>query len=124
MSDDIGKLVQITAKFTTSGRCQQCNKRVKRAKTFTARTLNDLVDQAAMYNRRKQFYCKTHKPAVAEPEHIINFERANDEELVVWLDGQELASANHDDHGWAGMEALEQAMRTTATRLGWKVLES
>lgn len=44
---------------------------------------------------------------------IIEYD--SDESLIV-LDerGKELASANHDDHGWAGMTMLRDAVREIA----------
>lgn len=32
----------------------------------------------------------------------------DDEHLVVKLGGREVASANHDEHGWSGMEAVQR----------------
>lgn len=43
------------------------------------------------------------------PGRELEFRRPDDEHLEVWIDGQEVASASHDGHGWAGMELLEKA---------------
>lgn len=32
----------------------------------------------------------------------------DDDHLVITLGGQEVAAANHDEHGWSGMEAVQQ----------------
>lgn len=43
----------------------------------------------------------------------------DDEHLVITLGGEEVAAANHDEHGWAGMEAVQ----TTAEAVHKAILE-
>ncbi|RKR92675.1 hypothetical protein BDK92_7152 [Micromonospora pisi] len=38
----------------------------------------------------------------------VTIERPNDEAIEVWVDGALVASANYDEHGWSGMEAVEK----------------
>lgn len=48
----------------------------------------------------------------------IRIERMDDEHVVVFADRTrgpiEIAYANHDEHGWAGMDMLERAAREFA----------
>lgn len=45
-------------------------------------------------------------PWPGAPELVCDYPE-NDEHLVITLGGQEVASASHDEHGWAGMEAVQ-----------------
>jgi hypothetical protein len=45
--------------------------------------------------------------ASAGPGRELEIRQPDDEHLEVWIGGQEVASANHDTHGWAGMEAVQ-----------------
>jgi len=44
-------------------------------------------------------------------------------EIVLLRNGEEfeIATTNHDEHGWAGMEAVEDAVRRTAAAIGIEV---
>lgn len=44
--------------------------------------------------------------------------RREDERLEVLVNGEEVATANHDDHGWSGMDAVESATLAVARALG------
>ena len=48
----------------------------------------------------------------------LKFDRPDDDTLVVLLDGVEVASANHDEHGWSGIDLLEKAALTLGKALG------
>lgn len=43
--------------------------------------------------------------------------KSDDENLTVFLNGKEIASANHDTDGWAGMEAIEELVTKIAKAL-------
>ena len=42
----------------------------------------------------------------------------NDEAVDILLDGDELISVNHDEHGWDGMQVALDLSRTFARKLG------
>lgn len=54
-------------------------------------------------------------------KHVIKFIREDDEQLVIELDGQYVGGANHDEHGWSGMDAVEDAVTAIAKQLKWSV---
>jgi hypothetical protein len=41
------------------------------------------------------------------PAQALEIRQPDDEHLEVWIGGHEVASANHDDHGWSGMAAVQ-----------------
>lgn len=43
----------------------------------------------------------------------LKIENPDDRHLIVTVGGQEVASANHDEEGWSGMAAVEDAARAT-----------
>lgn len=45
------------------------------------------------------------------PSVELEVERPDDETLTVKVGGELIAGANHDDHGWAGMDLLETTAR-------------
>lgn len=45
------------------------------------------------------------------PSVELEIERPDDETLTVKVGGELIAGANHDDHGWAGMDLLETTAR-------------
>jgi hypothetical protein len=51
----------------------------------------------------------------------VTFEWPDDETLAVLVDGQRVASACHDEHGWAGIEAVTTAVVAVAKALGAEV---
>ncbi|MEV4197038.1 hypothetical protein [Micromonospora globbae] len=51
----------------------------------------------------------------------VTIERPDDEEIEVHVDGQVVASANHDDHGWSGMDAVERTALAVARACGARV---
>ncbi|MCX5066928.1 hypothetical protein OOJ91_13835 [Micromonospora lupini] len=48
----------------------------------------------------------------------ITIERPDDEVLEVHVDGQLVATANHDEHGWSGMDAVEKTAIAVARACG------
>lgn len=48
----------------------------------------------------------------------VKITRPNDEQLVVRVNGREVASANHDEHGWSGMDAVESTAVAIARACG------
>ena len=48
----------------------------------------------------------------------ITLVNTDDENLVIKLNGKEIARFNHDEHGWAGMESAESLVTTLAEKLG------
>ncbi|MFG3709496.1 hypothetical protein [Micromonospora sp. NPDC047730] len=55
-------------------------------------------------------------PARSGPR--ISIERPDDERIQVHINGQEVASANHDEHGWSGMDAIERTALAVARACG------
>ena len=45
--------------------------------------------------------------ASAGPGQELEIRQPDDEHLEVWIGGREVASANHDEHGWSGMAAVQ-----------------
>jgi hypothetical protein len=58
--------------------------------------------------------------ATGGPGQELEVERPDDETVIVKVGGQLVAGANHDDHGWAGMDLLE----TTARNVHRAVIEA
>lgn len=54
----------------------------------------------------------------------LTLHKPDEEHLTILLDGAEVGSANHDSHGWSGMDAVENLATNLATRLGWDVAET
>ena len=53
----------------------------------------------------------------------IYIRRPDDERMVVYVDRKEIIAANHDEHGWSGMDAIEQTVRKLGKALGVEVVE-
>ena len=54
---------------------------------------------------------------IHQPDH--------DEELLeIYLGDVQIASANHDEEGWAGMEAIEDVAVKMADELGLKIIRT
>jgi hypothetical protein len=51
----------------------------------------------------------------------LTITRPDDDHLIVEIGGEEVASANHDEHGWSGMEAVEQTALAVAKAAGLEV---
>lgn len=49
--------------------------------------------------------------ATGGPGQELEIDRPDDETVIVKVGGQLVAGANHDDHGWAGMDLLETTAR-------------
>ena len=49
--------------------------------------------------------------------------RDGEEHVEFYLDGKFLTHVDHDNHGWIGMETVEEALLECANRLKWKVEE-
>jgi len=47
-------------------------------------------------------------------EHVLTIYHQNEEEVEYLLDGTPIGSANHDQHGWAGMELADQLVANFA----------
>jgi len=52
---------------------------------------------------------------------VLLIESEDDEVTTFWLNGTEISSVNYDDHGWAGMQAVENALVSMAFALNVKV---
>lgn len=50
----------------------------------------------------------------------------DDEACAIYLDDDprvvEIATVNHDEHGWDGMRAVIYAMKTTARACDWEIV--
>lgn len=51
-------------------------------------------------------------------EATISLESDNDEHVSVVLDGEEVIEANHDEHGWKGMDLIVTAAKKIADATG------
>lgn len=51
----------------------------------------------------------------------VTVSRANDEQVEILVDGKVVASANYDEHGWSGMDAVVAAACAVARALGGEV---
>lgn len=56
-------------------------------------------------------------------KHNLHFHHLNEESFDILLDGVEIGSANHDNDGWAGMQAIKDVVTAMAHRLGVEVTE-
>lgn len=54
----------------------------------------------------------------------ITLRRTDDEHLDIEVNGNVVASANHDEHGWSGMDAVEKTARAIAEAAGISVEET
>ena len=50
--------------------------------------------------------------------------KEDDESVEIWIDGNFIMSANHDEDGWSGMEMLETTARNIAKQLNLNIVES
>ena len=57
------------------------------------------------------------------PRPTIRLKRPNDEALEVWVGRKLVASANHDEHGWSGVDAVESTAVAIARALGGEVAD-
>lgn len=76
----------------------------------------DLVSQAGSDDwaaaLAEKIVAKLGKPAK------VTIARPDDERLIVRVNGREVASANHDEHGWSGMDAVELTAVSIARACG------
>ncbi|MEV6297832.1 hypothetical protein AB0M02_00330 [Actinoplanes sp. NPDC051861] len=54
----------------------------------------------------------------------ITIAHPDDEHLRVKVNGRTVATANHDEHGWSGMDAVEKTARAIAQAAGIAVDET
>lgn len=54
----------------------------------------------------------------AENHARVAIVRPDDDHVVVEVDGAEVASANHDEHGWSGMDAVVATALAVAKAVG------
>lgn len=54
---------------------------------------------------------------IDNPPVVMKIRHPDDETLKITLGGKEVAYADHDAHGWDGMEAVEQTARSIAKAL-------
>jgi len=57
-------------------------------------------------------------PKPAEKPIVVKLDRHNEEEIILSVDGDEIARVNHDSAGWSGMEAFESAVSGLVGKLG------
>jgi predicted cobalt transporter CbtA len=64
--------------------------------------------------------------AIAEPKPLptVEFRRPDDERLELLVNGREVAWANHDEHGWSGMDAFEKAAVAIVKAFGGEIGEA
>ncbi len=51
----------------------------------------------------------------------VSIRYVDDEHVEILVNGDVVASANHDEHGWSGMDAVVAAALAVAKALGGKV---
>lgn len=61
--------------------------------------------------------------AAPKPLPVVEIRRPHDEIIDLFIDGREVASANHDDHGWSGMAAFEKLAVTLVRAFGSEITE-
>ena len=54
----------------------------------------------------------------------ITIVHPDDEHLNIEFNGEVVASANHDEHGWSGMDAVEKTARAIAEAVGLDISEA
>lgn len=54
----------------------------------------------------------------------VEIQRPDDETAIVLVDGKPVIHANHDDHGWAGIDIAVQTATIIAKALGARVVGS
>jgi hypothetical protein len=54
-------------------------------------------------------------------KRVLRIAKPDDERVRITLDGQDVVSVNHDEHGWDGMEIAEKTAVRLAELAGWKV---
>jgi hypothetical protein len=59
----------------------------------------------------------------ASGAYVFTISRPNDDTAEYALDGAHLIRANHDEHGWSGMEAIEKTVKAIAVKIGARVEE-
>lgn len=52
---------------------------------------------------------------------VVSIERPDDETIQVYVNGESIISANHDEHGWSGMDAVEKTALAVARACGAEV---
>lgn len=60
-------------------------------------------------------WCHADEPAA------VTIEQPDDDHLEVHVNGEVVATANHDEHGWSGMDAVERAALAVARACGARV---
>jgi phage pi2 protein 07 len=55
--------------------------------------------------------------------HKFTIRETDPETRVILIDGDEVATLSHDDHGWAGMDMAESLVRKIAGKIGATVEE-
>lgn len=53
--------------------------------------------------------------------NVFEINRPDDETIIISLNGVELGQYDHDQHGWVGMEAVEDLVQTIAHELNFEV---
>lgn len=53
----------------------------------------------------------------------VTIVRPDDETVVIEINGEEVASANHDEHGWSGMDAVVKTAVAVAEAAGLDIHE-
>lgn len=48
----------------------------------------------------------------------------DDEQEAYLIDGKEISSSNHDDHGWSGMGSMRDMFTSIAKHLGAEVIHT
>lgn len=61
------------------------------------------------------------RKAVLAAGSVVTIERPDDEHIEVHVNGQVVATANYDEHGWSGMDAVVKTALAVARALGGTV---
>lgn len=55
--------------------------------------------------------------------HRFEIKHTSDEAFSIYLNGEYLMQANHDDHGWSGMESMRDLVDKVAKGIGAEVVD-
>lgn len=64
---------------------------------------------------------ETEQAAAALP--VIELRRPHDERIDLYVNGKQVASADHDEHGWAGMDAFTRSATAIVKAFGGEITE-
>lgn len=55
--------------------------------------------------------------------NVLTIKEVDDETTEYFVNGESIYITNHDEHGWAGMQSVYDALTTFAKATGVKIVE-